>query len=123
MECITNNPFRVLGLYANASQRDLQRNRSEISAFLTAGKPVSFKVDFPFLPKIDRRSELVDSALARIQLNQDKLLHSMFWFTNGSHVDEPAFNALETGQADKAAEYLGQSYHQQGIVAQIQLCL
>lgn len=107
MDCITNNPFRVLGLYANASERDLQRNRSEISAFLTAGKPISFNVDFPFLKKIDRRSELVDTALAKIQLNQDKLLHSLFWFTNGSHVDEPAFNALETGQADKAADIWG----------------
>lgn len=104
MECITNNPFRILGLYANANARDIQKKLSQINAFLNAGKPVVFGVDFPFLPRIDRKTDLVDSALAKIQLNQDRVLHSLFWFTNSSHVDEPAFNALETGQIDKAAD-------------------
>jgi len=104
MECITNNPFRILGLYANANARDMQKNLSQINAFLNAGKPVVFGVDFPFLPRIDRKTDLVDSALAKIQLNQDRVLHSLFWFTNSSHVDEPAFNALEKGQMDKAAD-------------------
>lgn len=104
MDAIYQNPYRIIGLYANASQRDLQRNRSQINAFLTAGKQVRFKIDFPFLPDIDRKTDLVESALAGIQLNQDRVLHSLFWFTKSSHIDEPAFTALEAGQADKAAE-------------------
>ncbi len=104
MDAIYMNPYRIIGLYANASQKDIQRNCSKINAFLTAGKPIPFKVDFPFLPEIHREVGMIDSALAGIQLNQERLLHSLFWFSNGSHIDEPAFLALEENHTEKAAD-------------------
>lgn len=104
MDAIFNNPYRILGLYANASQREFQRNRSQMTAFIAAGKQVSFNTDFSILPPVKRDEDGVSSALAKIQLNQDKLLHSLFWFSNGSHVDEPAFAALEAGNAVKALD-------------------
>jgi hypothetical protein len=104
VDAIFNNPYRILGLYSNASQRDFQRNRSQMAAFIAAGKPVSFNTDFPNLPPVKRDEIGMNSALAKIQLNQDKLLHSLFWFSNGSHVDEPAFAALETGNIVKALD-------------------
>lgn len=40
-----NNPFRVLGVYTNATARDIAANKSRMDAFLRLGKLVEFPTD------------------------------------------------------------------------------
>lgn len=39
--------------------------------------------------------EIVGIALSNLQLNQKKLIYSLFWFVKGSYIDEQAFIYLQ----------------------------
>lgn len=104
MECITNNPFRILGLYADATERDMQRNRAKICAYLDAEKEVQFEQDFSFLKPVKRATETIESAISALESDSDKLIHALFWFVRGSHIDETAFENLKAGFDLKAVE-------------------
>jgi hypothetical protein len=101
---IFDNPYRIIGLYAGVTERELQRQRSMINAYLSAGKELIFDCDFPFLPDTERNTDTIETAFSSIQLNQKKLMHSLFWFTKGTHIDEPALTNLKEGDVDKAIE-------------------
>lgn len=104
MECITKNPFRILGLYADATERDMQRNRAKMCAYLDAEKEVQFEQDFSFLKPVKRSTESIESAVSALESDSDKLIHALFWFVKGSHIDETAFENLKAGFNVKAAE-------------------
>ena len=40
-----NNPFCILGVYSNASARDIAGNKSKMSAYLRIGKKIEFPID------------------------------------------------------------------------------
>ena len=57
---IQNNPFRVLGVYANSPKKDAVANKGKISAFLKVGKEVTFPLDLQgILPTIQRDADIV----------------------------------------------------------------
>jgi hypothetical protein len=104
MHFIYNNPYRVIGIYAGASERKLQAQKSKINAFMRAGKELVFDQDFEFLPRLKRELATIDNALSTLQLNQNKLYYSIFWFVMGNHIDETALRHLEEGSPLKAKE-------------------
>ena len=76
------NPFRVLGVYANATQKEIQSNAAKIKRFLEIGQQPSFYVDFNnILPSLNRTQQMVDHALAQISQPKEKLAYAMFWFS------------------------------------------
>ena len=80
-ELLILNPFRVLGVYCNATQREIQSNAARIKRFLEIGKQPSFPTDFnEVLPPLDRTQEMVDMALSQISQPKEKLAHALFWF-------------------------------------------
>lgn len=104
MLAIQDNPYRTIGILAGANQREIEKQKAKINAFLSVGKEMLFDTDFGFLilPKRDEIS--ISTAFSNIQLNQGKVLNGLFWFVNGSHLDEPAFNYLKEGNTAKAVE-------------------
>ena len=46
-EIILNNPFRVLGVYANSSYREIVASISKATKFLEVGKQVDYPLDLP----------------------------------------------------------------------------
>lgn len=104
MLAIQENPYRIIGILAGANQREIERQKAKINAFLSVGKKISFDTDFNFLVLPKRDNTSVSTAFANIQLNQGRLFNSLFWFVNGSHLDEPAFNYLKEGNTAKAIE-------------------
>lgn len=102
MKVIFGNPYRVLGLYGSASEKELQKNRAKINAYLNTGKALTFEQDFPFLPQLQRDPESVETALSMLQLNPSKLTHALFWFVRGNPADDLAFSHLKSGKAPKA---------------------
>lgn len=106
MNCIANNPYRIFGVWVNASQKERLANQNRINAFLKIGKTVSFPNDLTDLigESPARSIDSVNSANIAINLDKDRLKHALFWFINTSPFDEMALKYLQQGNSDKAKE-------------------
>jgi hypothetical protein len=103
MNLIKNNPFRVVGVLSDSSVRELQKQSRRLSQFLSAGQQPDEDYSFPDLAPLNRRQEDVDQAVAKLNLDQDKMTAALFWFINGYPIsDEPAFESLKAGNEDEA---------------------
>jgi|GEM_PF-2479971 hypothetical protein len=104
MKNIFENPYRIIGVVANASEKDLQQRKSKIQAFARIGKAIDSEFDFSFLPAIERSSEQIEQAFASIEQAQDKVNHALFWFINATPIDAAALGHLKNGDTEKARE-------------------
>lgn len=104
MDTITLNPFRVIGILANASERDLQQRKAKIQAFTRVNKSVDSDYDFSFLTHIERDTPTIEKAFSAIEQSQEKVKHALFWFVNANAIDQMAIEHLKNGNEDKAKE-------------------
>ena len=104
MNIIKQNPFRILGLTSNATERELQKQLSKIKAFERVGREVSLDYDFEFLGDLTRNSDEIHQASNRIEQAHKKFLYSFFWFVKNTKFDEIAFNYLKDKEIEKAIE-------------------
>ncbi|WP_230379711.1 hypothetical protein, partial [Microbacterium sp. ZXX196] len=73
---------RIAGILANASAREILARKNRISAYAKVGKKITSEYDFSFLNSIQRTNGIIDKAFSDIEQNQNKVVHSLFWFTN-----------------------------------------
>lgn len=100
---ITDNPFRILGVYSNATAKDIAANQGKMKAFLSIGKTPTFELDLRnILPPVNRTTDSVSKAQADLTLPQDKLQYALFWFLKATPLDDAAFNHLFAGEEEKA---------------------
>lgn len=104
MNAIKDNPFRTLGLFSNATEKELQKQIATIKRYAEVGKSKSFDYDFPFLGDFKREEQSVASAASKIEQAKNKIHFSLFWFLNTNHIDEAALNHLKEANIDKATE-------------------
>ena len=104
MELVLNNPFRVLGLPATATTRDITKRISDLETFAELGKVKSYPHDFLGLGALDRSLEAIKDAARKIEQPEGRLFHSFFWFRAGDSVDELALESLTAGNVDEAAD-------------------
>ena len=104
MNIIKQNPFRILGLTGNATERELQKQIGIIKRYAEVGKTKSFDYDFEFIGDFTRTSDKIQQASNRIEQAHKKLLYSLFWFVKNNPFDEIAFNNLKERDTDKAIE-------------------
>lgn len=104
MKSILNNPYRIAGILANSSEKDIIKQKSKIKRFSEVGKEITSEYDFSFLNSIQRTNSIIDKAFSDIEQNQNKVVHSLFWFTNLNTVDNTAIQHLITGNKEKAIE-------------------
>jgi hypothetical protein len=104
MNAIKDNPFRTLGLFGNATEKELQKQIATIKRYAEVGKSKSFDYDFPFLGDFKREEQAVASAASKIEQAKNKIHFSLFWFLNTNHIDETALNHLKEANIDKATE-------------------
>lgn len=105
MKLIQDNPYRIAGILANASEREVVRQKSRISRSAGIGRQVDSELDFPFMNTVDRTDlNSVNKAFSGIEQNQDKVSLSLFWFLKANTFDETAINYLINGDKDKAVE-------------------
>lgn len=103
IDIISNNPFRVLGVWTNAKQADIVKNVSKMKAYLNVGKAVDFPTDMQgLLPDLSRTVESAQAAQAAINLPNDKIRFALFWFCNADAVDSTGLNNLASGDVEKA---------------------
>lgn len=104
MQKITNNPFRVIGIVANSSAKEIQSRRGKIQAYARVGKEISSEYDFEFLEPVMRTEEVLNKAFSQIEQHKNIVDHSLFWFTNLNAIDETAIKHLINGNKEKAIE-------------------
>lgn len=104
MKSILENPFRLAGLMANASEKEIQKQKSKITKYASIGKQIDSEFDFPFLGKIDRSEESVKKAFSDIEQNHDKVKQALFWFLKTNPFDETSINYLINNDKEKAIE-------------------
>lgn len=110
IKAIAENPFRILGVCSNASQKEIIANSRKIKSYLKVGKSISFPLDLDaYLPPVIRTEEAVESALAALTNENDKLVYSLFWFVKNDSFDEIALGHLGAGNYDKAVEIFSKS--------------
>lgn len=102
MDLILNNPFRVLGLPATASSRDIAKRISDLETYAELGKAKAFPSDSLSLGPLIRTSESIKEAAQKIEQAEGKLFHSFFWFRSSDSVDELAMESLSAGNTDEA---------------------
>lgn len=105
LSIISNNPFRVLGVFSNSPKKEIVSNKGRINAFLKVGKNVEFSLDLnTFLPPLQRTSESVLQSEAQISLVKDQIKYTLFWFINATPIDKIAFNYLQAGDINSAID-------------------
>lgn len=104
MELIKNNPFRKLGLLADASTREISRQTNRLQKIIAAEQePSTDDYSFPVLGSLTRTIESIEDANSKLNLDNDKVNAALFWFWNGNPItDEVAFDALKDGNTEKA---------------------
>lgn len=105
IKLLTNNPYRILGVFSNSPKKEVLSNLNKMKAFLKVGKSMSFPLDLPtFLPPIERTDVSVSTAQSAIELPVDQLKHTLFWFMKDTQFDEIAFNHLFSGNITQAKD-------------------
>ena len=104
MIIITENPYRIAGIPANASEREILKQKSKIQAYTNVGRAITSDYDFSFLEPVSRNNGNIEKAFSEIEQNQDKVNHALFWFLNCNNFDETAINYLKTNNKEKAIE-------------------
>jgi hypothetical protein len=80
-ELILNNPYRVLGLYTNAKQSDIEVRSEQILKLLEKGYDTSFpSVLNGFLPKITRTKAAVLKAKSDLSKIENRIKYALYWF-------------------------------------------
>ena len=105
MKQVKQNPYRLLGIYANATTKERLANQSRLQAFLKVGKAVSFPLDLTsYLGEVERSEAVIATASANLTLPQDQIRYAQFWFVRDTPIDTVAFNHLESGDLAQAVE-------------------
>ncbi len=104
MNLINQNPFRVAGILASASARELEKQKSKIVRFASVGKEIESPYDFNFLSPIARTEAESNKAFALIEQNHGRVNHALFWFADNGPIDAPALEYLTAGDVAKARE-------------------
>lgn len=107
LNLITNNPYRILGVYANSTKREIVSNRSKSAALLNVGRTLEFPLDFKetgLLPTINRTVDSMADAESRIAIPKEQIKYAQFWFLKSTPLDEVAFNHLLVGDISQAKE-------------------
>lgn len=100
---ITENPHRIMGVYANSSTKEIMANKSKAMAFCKVGKEVKFPTDIPIImPLLTRTAELINEASTQLFKPEDRLRYAQFWFMLMTEQDSNAFEQLQYGDLEKA---------------------
>ncbi|RMG01198.1 MAG: hypothetical protein D6735_12280, partial [Acidobacteria bacterium] len=102
MNVLKNNPYRILGLPANSSEKELQRQIATIRRFAEIGRVKSFDYDFPFFGDLVRNPEKVQEAASKIEQAKNRIHYALFWFINNGYTDQIALHYLKEGRVDEA---------------------
>lgn len=102
---ILQNPFRVLGVFANSPKKEIVANKGKATKFLQVGRDVDYPLDLKaFMPKVERSVDIFNQADAALAIAKGQLKYAQFWFVKSTPLDDVAFNHLFAGDTQQAIE-------------------
>ena len=108
---ISDNPLRVLGVFANATLREIEKNKAQLRAFAHVGQEVQLPLWLNGLgllpPLTDVTEEKLAQAQAQLSLQKERDRHALFWFEQDKdHVrnEDIAITLLNGNHVDAARE-------------------
>lgn len=103
---VIENPYRILGVYANSPKKDIVANKGKATAFLKVNKPVEYSLDLKgILPPLSRTLDLMNEAEAHLAIAKEQIKYAQFWFLQKmTPLDDIAFNHLLAGNMAGAIE-------------------
>ena len=107
MQQIKNNPYRVIGLLVGATAPQQVRQINRLIQSIEAEVEPDEDFSFPVISKLNRTTEIVNAAAAKIHLESGKINAALFWFYKGNEIDDDAaFDILkgENGDNEEAEE-------------------
>lgn len=105
---IKQNPFRILGTYANAPKMEIFANKAKAAGLITAGQTVEYPLDLKeILPPLSRTVEMLNQADAYIATAKDRIKYAQFWFLKITQADEDAISLLTAGRIEEAMAIWG----------------
>lgn len=97
------NPYRILGAYANSPKREIVVNKTKASRFVQVGRTVVFPLDLnEFLSPLVRTYDMLKEAEAHLAVAKEQIEYAQFWFLKMTELDDIAFNHLFAGNIDQA---------------------
>ena len=99
IEVVKNNPFRILGLQATASDKEIAKRVAELEVYIKMGKRKKYESDFPFLGNFKRNSETLQESVNKLNNPVERIFYSLFWFDN---IEEFEFEKLKEENIDEA---------------------
>lgn len=97
-----NNAFRVLGLPADVSIKEITQRVNEVKVKTSLGVSVSYDFDFDWMGKVDRSEQNVINALQRLENPISRLKEEIFWFWVDTDIDSEAIACLIRGDRQAA---------------------
>ena len=102
MNSITENPFRILGLDASCSNKQIIKNINKYETYSTIGKKVEFPFDDGFFGNVERTNESINKSKNAIHIDDRKVKNGFFWFVIDSAFDQIAIQKLQEKDYEKA---------------------
>lgn len=102
MNYYQNNPFRILGLWPNASAKEILSRANEIKVKSSVGIDVSFDFDFAWMGPVDRSEENINNAVQRLENPIFRFQEEGSWFWCETDLDKEAINLLRAGDKQGA---------------------
>lgn len=100
---ILENPFRILGVYANSPKKDVVSNKAKATAFLKVNKTVEYPLDLKgLMPVPNRTLDVMNEAEAHLAIAKEQIKYVQFWFMKITPIDDIAFNHLVAGNISQA---------------------
>ncbi|TRW98004.1 hypothetical protein [Flavobacterium gawalongense] len=108
MESVLNNPYRIIGILVGTSTKEEHTKTKKLKMYIEAEQEVPEDFSFPIIGSLNRNIDAVDDAISKLNLNNDRVNASLFWFYNGNAItDEPMFDALKSSKEEaKEAIYV-----------------
>lgn len=104
---ISDNPFRMLGIFVNASSKEQNASLTKIKRYLEVNKSPEMECDFnEVLCQLSRTTEKVSDANGSIYLPADKFKAALFWVAKSEPFHEIAFGHFKAGNYSKTFEIL-----------------
>lgn len=102
MELVSKNPYRILGLPATATKRELVKRTNDLEMLAEYGKTKNYPLDLQNFCPLIRAPDSIAHAAKSIEIDSEKLLYAFFWFLSVDSIDELALECLESGDVNKA---------------------
>jgi|GEM_PF-970330 len=100
---IVNNAYRLLGLDANAGQKEILKRYKEIANRLKIEDYPSYDLDIG-LPDNFRNGETVKDALTQLQSPKTNIKEYFFWFQISDETDEKSLDYIKKNEFSKAIQ-------------------